>query len=112
MGGQLPVKRHLLFVAELLAELREARERPGIPAEERGRYARWVEQLSMLDALLRRASAPAPMPSTRFDDLSDLPEQLLEQLSITEPDQLENQILSVIGACGGTADLDQVLIGL
>jgi hypothetical protein len=45
-------------------------------------------------------------------DLSGLPEELLQQLSITNVDILERQILSVLETLGGSGDLDQVLIGL
>jgi hypothetical protein len=45
-------------------------------------------------------------------DLSDLPPELLKELSGREIDVLEDQIVSVLSACGGSADLDQILIGL
>ncbi|HTU00036.1 MAG TPA: hypothetical protein VMF58_18445 [Rhizomicrobium sp.] len=45
-------------------------------------------------------------------DLSGLPEELLKELSISDADVLERQILTVLEALGGSGDLDQVLIGL
>jgi hypothetical protein len=50
--------------------------------------------------------------SADLGDLSDLPEELRAELTIQQADELETQILSVIKAYGGTADLDQILVGL
>lgn len=57
----------------------------------------------------------ASNPARALDDdadLSDLPAELLAELSASQVDVLERQVLSVIEACGGSADLDQILIGL
>jgi len=53
----------------------------------------------------------APL-SSRLGDLSDLPPELLEELSAPRGDDLEYQIVDVVQAYGGTADLDQILVGL
>lgn len=45
-------------------------------------------------------------------DLSGLPDELLKELSVSQADLLERQIVDVLQALGGSADLDQVLIGL
>ncbi len=45
-------------------------------------------------------------------DLSGLPDELLRELSVSQADVLERQVLEVMQALGGSADLDQVLIGL
>jgi hypothetical protein len=45
-------------------------------------------------------------------DLSGLPDELLKELNVSQADVLEGQILDVFQALGGSADLDQVLIGL
>lgn len=61
-------------------------------------------------------SHPAPQEDRRaaidVGDLSDLPAELLNELSISQIDVLERQIVAILQACGGTADLDQILIGL
>jgi hypothetical protein len=44
--------------------------------------------------------------------LSDLPPELLGELSAPRVDELDSQIIDVIHAYGGTADLDQILVGL
>lgn len=45
-------------------------------------------------------------------DLSGLPPELLSELSVSQADVLEQQIHAVLDALGGSADLDQILIGL
>ena len=45
-------------------------------------------------------------------NIFDLPPELLEELSITKADELEDQIVTVINAYGGTGSLDQILVGL
>ncbi len=45
-------------------------------------------------------------------DIHDLPQELLDELSVAKTDELEDQIVTVINACGGTASLDQILVGL
>ena len=45
-------------------------------------------------------------------DLSGLPPELLAELSAAQVDVLERQIVSVLQTLGGSADLDQILIGL
>jgi len=106
----------LAFIAELTASLRESQTRPGLSAEERGRHQRWLEQAAALQALLE-SSEPAAEASAR--DMprepakkETLPPALLKELSPRNRDQLEQQILAVLAACDGSADLDQVLIGL
>jgi hypothetical protein len=41
-----------------------------------------------------------------------LPESLLKELRHRQPDELAQQIVAVLAACKGSADLDQILIGL
>ena len=45
-------------------------------------------------------------------NIYDLPPELLEELSIAKTDELEDQIVTVVNAYGGTASLDQILVGL
>ncbi|HEX3653757.1 MAG TPA: hypothetical protein VHU18_13140 [Rhizomicrobium sp.] len=105
------------FLAELMASLRDAQTRPGISAEERGRHQRWLEQAAVLQTLLESRQRPAA-PAARAvvpreaAEKEALPPALLKELSPRTRDQLEQQILSVLAAGGGSADLDQVLIGL
>jgi hypothetical protein len=58
---------------------------------------------------LRKKVAPLP---TRLGDLSDIPPELRAELAGVEVDELEGQLVTVIDSYGGTADLNQVLVGL
>ena len=106
------------FLAELTASLREAQMRPGISAEERGRHQRWLEQAAALQTLLESRRRPASPAAARAivpreaEEKETLPPALLKELSPRTRDQLEQQILSVLAASDGRADLDQVLLGL
>jgi hypothetical protein len=57
-------------------------------------------------------SSIEPRPTGLTDNLADLPPELLKELSIGQLDTLEQQIVAVFEAEGGSANLDQVLIGL
>ena len=63
------------------------------------------EKIAGLEAKLK------PLPA-RLGDLSDLPPELIAELSTPRGDELENQIVVVLQAYGGTADLDRILVGL
>jgi hypothetical protein len=58
----------------------------------------------------KRLAAPIPRD---LGDLSDLPEELLRELSVKKTDELEDQILTIMRACEGSeVNLDQILVGL
>lgn len=47
-----------------------------------------------------------------FDDIKDLPEELLNELSISDSDKVEYIIQGIINKNGGIASLDIILVGL
>jgi hypothetical protein len=102
---------HLGFLAELAATLRDAQMRPGISAEERGRCQRWLAHTAALGALLGVESETAG-GANMSAPTADLPPALLKELRHRQADQLEGQIVAVLAASNGSADLDQILIGL
>jgi hypothetical protein len=104
-------KDHLAFIAELAASLREAQTRPGLSAEERGRYQRWLTHADSLQSLLGvgRIGGSGENDATAY---ADLPPALLKELTPRKKDQLETQIIAVLATCNGSADLDQILVGL
>jgi len=109
-----PGRKHIRALpkrAELIAELgralSELEARPGLSAEERGRWLRLRHEVEKMDR--EKPILPATIDPA---DLSDLPPALLQELSIAHADPLEAQIIAVLQGCGGSADLDQILIGL
>src|ERR1051325_4255102 len=112
MAKQPELKGHLLFVADLSAGLRELQERSATSAEVRGRFARWRERAAELEGFLRKRADASAISAINTGDISDIPPELLKELSIAHVDPLEAQVIAVLQACGGRADLDQILIGL
>jgi hypothetical protein len=68
-----------------------------------------LRELAEYLAEQKRLAAPIPRA---LGDISDLPEELIRELSIQKTDELDDQILTVMRACDGEAGLDQVLVGL
>lgn len=64
-----------------------------------------IEELTALRAWAR------PVPAA-YGDVSDLPPELLAQLSGVKTDELEDQIYAIAKAAGDSIDLDKMLIEL
>lgn len=76
-------------------------------------HARFEQDLrALLREYERLEELTRPIPVFAGDDLSDLPKELLSELSITKTDDLEDQLATVINAAGGEADIDTILIYL
>jgi hypothetical protein len=77
--------------------------------------ATYDKRMTFLQALLdeveelRRITKPIP---ASYGDLSDLPPELMKELSGIKVDELEQQIYTIIKAGGEDVDLDAVLIEL
>lgn len=69
------------------------------------------ELLETYDHLLKLEAMTSALPPD-LGNIHDLPEELLGELSVAKTDELEDQIVTVINAYGGTASLDQILVGL
>lgn len=67
---------------------------------------------ALIEEVKRLRDATKPIPAIKDDDLSDLPRELLKELSISKTDELEDQIYTVISAAGGQADIDTILVYL
>jgi len=103
----------------LLALFHKQLDRPDISEKNAATYKSYIQgletakaeilQLRDRNAELERRLEPLP---TRLGDLSDLPPELIDELTTPRADELETQIIDVIRAYGDTADLDQVLVGL
>jgi hypothetical protein len=70
-----------------------------------------------LDSLEKQSAATQPVQASalilRMDELQDLPEELLKELSEGAiPDKVDTAILGVIQERSGFATLDQLLVGL
>jgi hypothetical protein len=102
----------IALISEMAADFRESEHDPALSPKDRGRLARWRKHAAVLEAYVRHQSGDASAPTLDVSDTSDLPPELLKELSTAHADELERQIFAVFGALGGSADLDQLLIGL
>lgn len=50
--------------------------------------------------------------SLSWSELEELPQELIEELSITDSDRLDYSIVELIDKCGGVASLDRILVGI
>lgn len=53
-----------------------------------------------------------PKLGLSYDDVKDLPEELIKELTLSDADKIEFIIQDVVSECGGIADLNQILVGL
>lgn len=104
---------HVESVKSVADYLRGVGERS---ASERPQFAeRMAEYAESLDAAAAEIARLMGLTSALPPDLGniyDLPKELLDELSIAKGDELEDQLVTVINAYGGTASLDQILVGL
>lgn len=99
--------------------LRQA-ERVGDDATRSAQHATLAQTFAALAHHLEKIQAAglepdAPSPRARYSklgDISDLPPELRQQLSLSESDQLERHILDLAEEVGGEISVDEVLIGL
>ena len=71
--------------------------------------------LSIPENQARKHGAPPVVPKQgvmRIGSIDELPKELIDQLSITESDHLEFDIISVVDGFGGAASIDEILVGL
>jgi hypothetical protein len=91
---------------------------PGYSPDRQKLHAATAETLrELLEAIDKTPAATAPILSAdpltlTADDIAGLPQELLEQLNISEGDKLDAAIIEIINAAGGVLLLDKILIGL
>lgn len=63
-------------------------------------------------AELKRLKALTAALPPDLGNIYDLPQELIDELSVAKTDELEDQLVTVINAYDGAASLDQILVGL
>ncbi|MEM8692509.1 MAG: hypothetical protein AAGG57_11560 [Pseudomonadota bacterium] len=76
------------------------------------RFERFADQMEAASGELVRLYGLTTALPPDLGNVHDLPADLLEELSISKGDELDDQIVTVINSYGGEASLDQVLVGL
>jgi hypothetical protein len=108
----MTVDKQLDTVKRIL-DLYEAGRKNLKPGEAIPRYVKEIESLKELQEYLTGHKRSLLLPPDGIGDILDLPDELIEQLSVKKPDELEQQIISVMRALGGEKlSLDQILVGL
>ena len=69
----------------------------------------WRHAASLVRHILGEKSSRS---TSGAKDMTDLPLELLRELSVGHADPLDAQIVEVLSGYGGSANLDQILIGL
>ncbi|MEM0990217.1 MAG: hypothetical protein AAGK00_15185, partial [Pseudomonadota bacterium] len=91
---------------------RRSSEREGLSPDKGADFRQQADSLdAAADELVRLAGLTSALPQD-IGNVHDLPEDLLAELSVVKTDDLEDQIVTVINAYEGVADIDRVLIGL
>lgn len=85
--------------------------------EERGNFERAIDMArheadlrAFIREYKRMDEMTKPIPLMNGDDLSDLPPELISELTVMKTDELETQIVTVINVAHGAADIDTILI--
>lgn len=77
--------------------------------------AHWLGNADVLEEaaaeLIKLKGLTTSLPPD-IGNIHDLPQEVLDELSITTSDETEDQLVTVINSYGGTATLDQILVGL
>lgn len=78
-------------------------------------FARMSDMVAALsdaaDEMSRLLALTKALPSD-LGNIYDLPADLREELSVSKTDETEDQIVTAINAFGGSASLDQILVGI
>jgi len=108
------VSEHVENVNNAFEELREWAEQ--VRSADRGGPHQRLDSIADLLAevpseLVRLYGLTSALPAD-LGNVHDLPAELLEELSVAKADEIEDQLVTVIRACGDEASLDQILVGL
>ena len=80
--------------------------------DDQDRALRFSETLEDTAAELIRLKGLTTALPPEIGDIHDLPGEVLDELSIATSDTIDDQLVTVVNAYGGTATLDQILVGL
>lgn len=98
-------------IVRVFARLEEAKLKEGDTEAARLHRERHMALTALIEELQERRRAMLPVPAS-YGDISDLPDELLAQLSGVKTDELEDQIFSIVKAASPSIELDRLLIEL
>ena len=80
--------------------------------DDQARALRFSDTLEDTAAELIRLKGLTTALPPELGDIHDLPGEVLDELSIATSNTIDDQLVTVVNAYGGTATLDQILVGL
>jgi len=81
-------------------------------AEKLQHISQFLEKADDMPAVVQEDSVVSPFSHFLPDDLEGLPQELLDELNISESDQLELNVYKALEKAGGTLPVDKILIQL
>ena len=106
------MSKYMESVKDVAAYLRTVAEKNSSRPEVVSRVVGYADSLDEVADHIRQIEDLMTAVPPELGSISDLPQELLEELSVAKSDDLEDQIVTVINACDGEASLDQILVGL
>lgn len=106
------IDHYLDLVDQIRDRYQRLADREDISEAKVEKYREIRDGLNDLAHFLEQEKAENSPIQQEIGDISDLPQELLDQLSLPRRDKLEDQILNVMRDLGGEANLDQILVGL
>ncbi len=98
-------------LVRMFVQLEQTRRKAGDEESAQLHSARHNALTLLVEEVLDRRRWMTPVPAS-YGDISDLPDELLAQLSGIKTDELEDQIYAVVKAAGPEVELDRLLIEL
>ena len=106
----------IAFHEKRAASLKDTEWRAKIHLETADKFRSVISHITDLLSQYQQQKAPkspaSAQLSLKLEDIEDLPEDLIKQLSISDSDRVEFAITSLIEEAGGILSLDKILIGL
>jgi hypothetical protein len=110
MGRKEAVRNAVILVPEA-GRFRGPKKQPENAAEKPARNKGWRKHAGELEAYVKR-HAPDAISESEDADITDLPPALLRELRSQHANLLDAQIIAVLKDHSGSANLDEILIGL
>jgi hypothetical protein len=73
---------------------------------------RYIQLRDVLENSRHRTKKPAKRLALTWEEVHDLPPELISELSVSDGDKLEFDIVQILDELGGVASLDRLLVAL
>jgi len=101
------VKNQAEFHGRMAAKHADNPKRQKLHLETRSNFTDLYEFLTLK---FQEAATNRPRLNLAWSELADLPQELIDQLSVSESDKTEHNIMQAVEQSGGVASLDRILV--